>query len=859
MDANQLRRAFTEFFVERGHVAVPSASLIPHDPTVLFTVAGMVPFKPYFLGEEQAPFKRATTIQKCMRAGGKHNDLDQIGRTARHLTFFEMLGNFSFGDYFKEQAIPFAWELVTEVLGIDPGRLWVTVHLSDDEAERIWRDEVGVPADRIQRLDEDNWWQMADTGPCGPCSEIYFDKGEEYGQEGGPAFGSDERYLEIWNLVFMQYDRSEDGELHPLPKPCIDTGAGLERILPVLQGKGSVYETDLLRPMLDLAIELTGATYGEDYETDVSLRIMADHARSMTFLVADGVLPSNEGRGYVLRRIIRRAALRGWRIRHNENILGAMVDKVVATMGEAYPELRKQQDFIRMVITREEERFARTLRAGSNQLDAEIAEGGTISGAAAFRLHDTYGFPIELTEEIAAARGVAVDMEGFHAAMAEQRARARADFKEKGVEAELTEAYRELAEQFGPTDFSGYETTEDTARVIGVFELSGQPGTYEVFLDRTPFYAEQGGQVGDTGTISGDEGVAEVLDTNYAVGALIRHRVRFQSGSFTVGQLVKASVDAGRRARIRRNHTATHLAHWALRAVLGDHVKQQGSLVAPDRLRFDFFHWGQTTHEELRRVEELVNAAIFADQTVVTVEASKAEAEGMGAIAFFGDKYGDKVRVVKAGENSLEFCGGTHVHALGDIGLFVVVSEGSIGANTRRIEALTGQAALEHLFARSDQLAGIARGLGVAEAEVGTRIEAMRAKERELTESVRELEAERVASLAKTLANSATDGAIVERIDGVAPAMLKELASVLKSTPGIEVVVLASAVDGGRAALVAARGHQRQLDVSALVADAARLLGGGVGRSPDFAQSGGKNVEAIDEALALVRSSLAER
>ncbi|MDA8208651.1 MAG: alanine--tRNA ligase, partial [Actinomycetota bacterium] len=434
MDANQLRRAFTEFFVERGHVAVPSASLIPHDPTVLFTVAGMVPFKPYFLGEEQAPFKRATTIQKCMRAGGKHNDLDQIGRTARHLTFFEMLGNFSFGDYFKEQAIPFAWELVTEVLGIDPGRLWVTVHLSDDEAERIWRDEVGVPADRIQRLDEDNWWQMADTGPCGPCSEIYFDKGEEYGQEGGPAFGSDERYLEIWNLVFMQYDRSEDGELHPLPKPCIDTGAGLERILPVLQGKGSVYETDLLRPMLDLAIELTGATYGEDYETDVSLRIMADHARSMTFLVADGVLPSNEGRGYVLRRIIRRAALRGWRIRHNENILGAMVDKVVATMGEAYPELRKQQDFIRMVITREEERFARTLRAGSNQLDAEIAEGGTISGAAAFRLHDTYGFPIELTEEIAAARGVDVDMEGFHAAMAEQRARARADFKEKGVE-----------------------------------------------------------------------------------------------------------------------------------------------------------------------------------------------------------------------------------------------------------------------------------------------------------------------------------------------------------------------------------------------------------------------------------------
>ncbi|MDA8263674.1 MAG: alanine--tRNA ligase [Actinomycetota bacterium] len=859
MDANQLRRAFTEFFVERGHVPVPSASLIPHDPTVLFTVAGMVPFKPYFLGEEQAPFKRATTIQKCMRAGGKHNDLDQIGRTARHLTFFEMLGNFSFGDYFKEQAIPFAWELVTTVLGIDPDRLWVTVHLSDDEAERIWRDEVGVPAGRIQRLDEDNWWQMADTGPCGPCSEIYFDKGAEYGQEGGPAFGSDERYLEIWNLVFMQYDRSEDGALHPLPKPCIDTGAGLERILPVLQGKGSVYETDLLRPMLDLAIDLTGATYGEDYETDVSLRIMADHARSMTFLVADGVLPSNEGRGYVLRRIIRRAALRGWRIGHHENMLGAMVDKVVAAMGEAYPELPKQQDFIRMVITREEERFARTLRAGSNQLDAEIAEGGTISGAAAFRLHDTYGFPIELTEEIAASRGVHVDMEGFHAAMAEQRARARADFKEKGVEAELTEAYRELAEQFGPTEFSGYETTEDTARVLGVFELTGQPGVYEIFLDRTPFYAEQGGQVGDTGTISGDEGVAEILDTNYAVGALIRHRARFQSGSFTVGQLVKATVDADRRARIRRNHTATHLAHWALRAVLGEHVKQQGSLVAPDRLRFDFFHWGQTSSEELRRVEELVNGAIFADQDVVTVETSKADAEGMGAIAFFGDKYGDKVRVVKAGENSLEFCGGTHVHSLGDIGLFVMVSEGSIGANTRRIEALTGRAALDHLFARSDQLGAVARELGVAEGEVLGRIETMRAKERELAESLRTLEAERVGSLARTLAASATDGAIVERVDGLGPAMLKDLASVLKSMPGVEVVVLASAVDAGRAALVAARGSARQLDVSELVAGAARLLGGGVGRSPEFAQSGGKNLEAIDEALALVRTSLAER
>ncbi|NNN13015.1 MAG: alanine--tRNA ligase, partial [Acidimicrobiaceae bacterium] len=425
MDASQLRRAFTEFFVERGHVSVPSASLIPHDQTVLFTVAGMVQFKPYFLGDEPAPFKRATTIQKCVRAGGKHNDLDQIGLTSRHLTFFEMLGNFSFGDYFKEQAIPFAWELVTDVLKLDPNKLWITVHLSDDEAEAIWRDQVGVPQERIQRLDEDNWWQMSDTGPCGPCSEIYYDKGESYGADGGPAFGSDERFMEIWNLVFMQYDRQPDGSLVPLPKPCIDTGAGFERILPVIQGKGSVYDTDLLQPILKVASEATGVSYGADPSSDVKLRIMADHARSMTFLVSDGVFPTNESRGYVLRRIIRRAVLRSYQLGTSDLVTPKLIQAVIDTMGEAYPELISQRNYIISSVQREEEKFRQTLQSGIVQLEEELKRG-SVSGEVAFRLHDTCGFPIELTKEISNERGVAVDMEGFDILMSEQRARARA-------------------------------------------------------------------------------------------------------------------------------------------------------------------------------------------------------------------------------------------------------------------------------------------------------------------------------------------------------------------------------------------------------------------------------------------------
>ncbi|MDA8196603.1 MAG: alanine--tRNA ligase [Actinomycetota bacterium] len=854
MEANTLRKAFTDFFESRGHTLVPSASLIPHDPTVLFTVAGMVPFKPYFLGEEQPPFSRATTIQKCMRAGGKHNDLDQIGRTARHLTFFEMMGNFSFGDYFKRDAIPFAWELVTKVLGLDKDRLWVTVHLSDDEAEAIWRDEVGVDPSRIQRLDEDNWWQMADTGPCGPCSEIYFDKGEQYGADGGPALGSDERFLEIWNLVFMQYDRGEDGTLSPLPKPCIDTGAGLERILPVMQGKGSVYETDLLWPILTRGAEITGVKYGDDEETDVSLRIMADHARSMTFLVGDGVIPSNEGRGYVLRRIIRRAALRAWRIREVESVLIQLVDVVIEKMGEAYPEIVAAKDFITKVIDREEQNFARTLRAGSAQLDLEM-EKGAISGQGAFRLHDTYGFPIELTMEIASDRGVSVDIEAFDLEMSSQRERARSDRKGKVQDSEVADRYREILETFGTTSFTGYTTTSSHGRIIGVVE-NGK--STDVFTDTTCFYAEQGGQVGDNGSISTDSGVAKVVDTVFVLPSLICHRVEKIEGQIRIGQVASLEVDEVRREKIRKNHTATHLLHAVLRETLGDHVKQQGSLVAPDRLRFDFFHWGPMSPSEIAGVERSINAAIADGAKVSTEVTSKSNAMEMGAIAFFGDKYGDEVRVVRAGSKSLEFCGGTHVSDLASIGLFVVVSEASIGSNTRRIEALTSLAAYEYLKSRADTLNELNDVMAATDADVIKKVEALRAKERELSTQIAARNSERIAEIAQKIVKSETNSSVVWSGSGLTSDLLRELYGDLMAVGRYGFVALFSTTPDGKVAIIAGRSSEFDHDVSVLMGDVARTLGGGVGRNADFVQSGGKFIDKVDEAVALLRDRLTE-
>src|SRR5262245_12059199 len=602
--ADELRQSYLDFFAARGHTVVPSASLIPHDPTVLFNVAGMVPFKPYFVGDEVPPFTKAVSSQKCVRAGGKHNDLDDVGRTKRHLVFFEMLGNFSFGDYFKEKAIPWSWELVTEVFGFDGDRIWITVHTSDDEAEAIWHESVGVPMERIQRLgDKDNFWQMGDTGPCGPCSELHIDRGPSYGPDGGPlADPVGERFMEFWNLVFMQFDQAADGIRTPLPRPSIDTGAGLERILTLVQGVDSVWDTDVLRPIIEVASSLTGHGYGRDERTDVSLRILAEHARSGTMLVNDGVFPSNEDRGYVLRRILRRAIRHAFLLGADKLVMPGLVEESIAVMGEAYPDVVKNRDFITGVITREEERFRQTLRTGLTILEDELASGvAVLPGAAAFKLHDTFGFPLEVTTEITAERGVDVDIDGFNVEMAEQRRRAKEARRSTGADDDRVDRYRELVEQFGTTEFFGDAEDQGDVRILAV--LPTDDGTVEIFTDRTPFYAESGGQVGDTGTIESETGRAAVLDTTYALPGLRRHLARVEEGELTAGQEAHAAIDGDRRRAIRRNHTATHLLHWALRTVLGNHVKQAGSLVAPDRLRFDFSHYAAVTPDEIEQIE----------------------------------------------------------------------------------------------------------------------------------------------------------------------------------------------------------------------------------------------------------------
>ncbi|CAN5532460.1 alanine--tRNA ligase [soil metagenome] len=712
--ADELRRRYLSFFEARGHTAVSSASLIPTHPTApMFVNLGMMPFVPYFLGEEQAPYPRATSSQKCVRLSGKHNDIDEIGRTRRHLTFFEMLGNFSFGDYFKAEAIPMAWELVTEVVGFDGDRLWITVHTDDDDAEAIWHESVGVPMDRIQRLGKENFWEMGDTGPCGPSSEIHLDCGPEWGDAGGPARGGGDRYVEFWNLVFPQFYRHPDGSLTDLPRPGIDTGAGLERWLMLLQDTPSVFETDVVGALVEEAQSVTGRRLGEDDRTDVALRVLGDHARTISFLVSDGVVPSNEDRGYVLRRVIRRAVRFAHRLGSQRLVTPALVARVVDVMGGAYPDLARNADFVTEVVTREEEGFRRTLASGSSLLDEALGglAGGPLPGDVALRLHDTFGFPLELTEEVAAERGVEVDVAGFEAAMDEQRARGRASTVAGRATGGSGEAYRELLDTFGTTEFVGYAEGETDSRVLAT--LPRDDGTLEVFLDRTPFYAESGGQVGDTGTITTPAGRLEVVDATYALPGLHRHTVKVVEGEVAVGQEVHAAIDAPRRDYVKRNHTGTHLLHWALREVLGSHVHQQGSLVAPDHLRFDFSHFGQPGLEELVAVEDLANAEVLANETVRTYETTKDHAEEMGAMAFFGDKYGEIVRVVEAGRRSLELCGGTHVRRLGDVGPSAITAEDSIGANVRRTSATKGTATLDRLRRDQRTLAEAARALGV--------------------------------------------------------------------------------------------------------------------------------------------------
>ena len=865
MDGDQLREAFTSYFVERDHVALPAASLVPVDPTVMFTIAGMVQFKPYFTGEQMPPVPRATTIQPCFRT----NDIEIIGTTARHTTLFEMLGNFSFGDYFKERAIPLAWEFVTEVLGFEADRLWITIYETDEDSAGIWEETAQVPPSRIQKMGADNFWEMGEIGPCGPCSEIYFDRGEHFGPGGGPANDDSDRYSEIWNLVFMQFDRAADGTMEDLPKKNIDTGAGFERILTLLQGVESVFETDVFKPIVEQAASATKAPLGRDHQTDVALKILADHTRSAAFLVADGIVPSNEGRGYVLRRMIRRATLRAHQLGSTEVILPSIADAVSATLGNAYPRLMRDAELVRTVVAHEEEAFRRNLRAGFQLLEAELGGGiRTLSGGAAFKLHDTYGFPIDLTVEVARSRGVEVDRVEFDAHMEEQRQRGRAVAHRALQHFGAEGRWRDVLLETGPTEFVGYGQDATDAEVLAVatrddareFEnVDGERAPegarlVDVVLDRTPFYAEGGGQVGDTGTIRTPSGVVRVLDTTSADGVSV-HTGYLVQGSVHEHERAVAAIDVERREAIRRNHTATHLLHAALRQVLGEHVKQQGSLVAADRLRFDFSHFSALTEDELEEVERIVSEQILDNDVVATYQTSREEADHLGAVAFFGEKYGETVRVVEAGPASLELCGGTHVAALGSIGPFRILSESSIGANTRRIEATTGTRSIEDIREMTETLTRAATTLHTVPFDVAEAVERLVERERGLEDELRRRRSSALHDEARTLATQAQSGVLVARRDGVDPAELRELALAIRALD-VSTVALIGAPDTDRVSIVVATIPDSGLDAREVASSAARLVGGGGGGSKELATAGGRDVAAIDAADAELRARI---
>ena len=864
MTSSELRTAFLEFFADEGHEVVPSSPLVPaNDPTLLFTNAGMVQFKDVFLGREQRDYVRAVSSQRCVRAGGKHNDLENVGYTARHLTFFEMLGNFSFGDYFKREAIDFAWRLVTEKLGIPPEKLWVTVYEDDDEAADIWLNEVGVDPERFSRLGEkDNFWAMGDTGPCGPCSEIFYDHGP--GVKGGPPGSPDEdgdRYVEVWNLVFMQYDRAADGTMSELPAPSVDTGMGLERIAAVMQGVHSVYEIDLFANLIEAIAKIMGVAN----DGSSSLNVIADHIRSCAFLITDRVDPSNEGRGYVLRRIIRRALRHGYKLGVSEPFFHKLVQPLAAEMGEAYPELVRRQAHVEKVLKKEEERFAETLEQGMAILEESIEglTGEVIPGEVVFRLYDTYGFPVDLTADIARERGLTIDQQGFEAAMEGQRERARAASKFGAAEGEgvVVEA---------ASSFSGYEQDSGASEVIAlvkdgetVTELAaGQRGG--VVLASTPFYAESGGQVGDTGVLTSGGTAFRVTDTRKSGSAHV-HFGELESGTLKVGDTVEAVVDAERRDRTRLNHTATHLLHAALREVLGDHVTQKGSLVAPDRLRFDFSHYDPVTPEELQRIEDLVNREIRRNVAAETREMTYDDAIAAGAVALFGEKYEDEVRVLRLGDFSMELCGGTHVSRTGDIGLFKITGESGVAAGVRRIEAVTGETALAWVKAEEEALARIAdlvRGSREDAAnKVGQVVQRNRALEKEVADLKRKLATG--GGSADLTAGAETVGdlkVLAVRIDGADPATLRDTVDQLKDKLGRGVVVLGSA-EGDKVRLAAGVTKDATDVVKAgdLVRIVAEKVGGKGGGRPDFAQAGGNDPAALDAALAGVRDWVAER
>jgi alanyl-tRNA synthetase len=868
MDSQEIRDRFVAFFEEREHARVPSSSLVPNDPTLLLTNAGMNQFKPYFLGEQSPPFDRAISIQKCFRT----TDIDEVGKSLRHLTFFEMLGNFSFGEYYKEKACPWAWELVTEGYGIDPELLWITIFETDDEAEAIWRDGVGVRPERILRRGrKDNFWDMGVAGPCGPCSEIFVDLGERFGpqSEVGPD-GNEDRYLEIWNLVFMQNECNVQIEpVNELPQKNIDTGAGVERIAMFLQKADSIYETDVLGGMVRRAGELTGATYGADQKSDKSLRILGDHGRSLTFLIADGVLPSNEERGYVLRRIMRRAVRSARLLGREEPVLPDLIDTTVDLMGQAYPELKARRDFVVEVAAREEERFAATLRQGEALLQQEVArtpaEGSRLSGEVAFKLHDTFGFPIDLTNEIAADAGLEVDQETFEELMTAQRERARAARTQASGEPAAA-ALAEIVEEGTQTDFLGYEHLTCEANVLGITDgatalpVASEGAEVEIVLDRTVFYAEGGGQVGDRGVIVATSGTAEVIDTHRIAPGVTGHRVRVTAGEIALGDSVRCEVDPVWRQGSERAHTATHILHWTLRDRLGEHARQAGSLVEPGRLRFDFNHYEPLGEEGVEEVGDEMQTRVFGDDSVRAYETSYEFARSIGAMAIFGEKYGDFVRVVEVGDYSKELCGGTHVVHTSQIGAVVVTSEGSIGANLRRIEALVGDEGLRWLERRAQVLDRAAELLKASPEEVADRIERLLAQHKELEKKVAEVERAGAESEADELADAAQDvngtRLIVARQDGEVDA-LRQLAQKLKGRLQSAIVILGTA-QKGRANLVAAVTKDvaaRGISARDLLAPGAALLGGGAGGKPELAISGGSQAEKLDEALEAVASA----
>ncbi len=871
MKASEIRSTFLQFFADRGHAIVPSSSLVPpNDPTLLFVNSGMVQFKDVFLGIDKRPYTRAATSQRSVRAGGKHNDLENVGYTARHHTFFEMLGNFSFGDYFKRDAIHFAWELLTDVYGLPRERLWTTVYIDDDEAFDIWTREIGVPVERCIRIGDnkgpkyasDNFWQMAETGPCGPCSEIFYDHGPEvWGGPPGTPEAEGDRYIEIWNLVFMQFNRDDKGVMHPLPKPSVDTGMGLERLAAVLQGVHSNYEIDLFQDLIRAAVRETGA---KDYLSP-SLRVIADHIRACAFLIVDGVIPGNEGRGYVLRRIIRRAIRHGYQLGRKEPFFYRLVEDLDRAMGDAYPELHREHERIAQVLKTEEERFGETLENGMRMLDQALAAGGrTLDGATAFTLYDTFGFPLDLTADVCRERGVAVDQEGFDRAMDAQRSRARA--------ASQFRAGDKLEYAGQKTRFRGYETLSSEARVVALYQ-DGTPvealGTGErgvVVLDVTPFYAESGGQVGDRGELT-KSGVCLTLfrveDTQRIQAEVFGHHGELVQGELRVGDAVAAEVDHAARARTMRNHSATHLMHKALREVLGPHVQQKGSLVDPDKTRFDFSHGAPLTADEIHRVEAIVNREILANEATGANLMAYDEAIRHGAMALFGEKYGDEVRVLSIG-TSRELCGGTHVARTGDIGFFKIVAEGGVAAGIRRVEAVTGDNALAWVQSREEKLAAAAAALKAPVGELDTRIaqllEHARSTERELAR----LKAKLSASQGDDLAGAATDvkgvKVLAAAVEGADVKAMRDTLDKLKDKLKHAAIVLGAVADG-KVTLIAGVTPDLTGRVKAgeLVNHVARQVGGKGGGRPDMAQAGGTDPARLPAALASVPAWVDER